>query len=520
MRTPFRFRPNNPVRLAFDGSEVVTLSNPARPVQTEFPEPAMRRLASLFFVAVVGTAVAQPERYELGQRLKAFEAAWDKQPDAAARKRAVAGVGKVTTQFFSFQFGEAGRTLDDARFTLESDKPPSDAVKWATALYPDVPRRLIVGTDDLTVNLKAFYTMKGKRPDGLTVRFMVGGGKKLTANNAKPVTVKIDKLPTEVKVPVSKEAHGYDATLTMEVLLADKVLLTRTLGVSVFNDLFLSKDSEDWVLMRAKEGESLETHSYRERKKLLIDLSNGTIPETDVQAWERYGEMGEMTDLFKDLSEPKYYTAKRSGDHWVTVPTGEKDLTPCRLFVPKGLDAKKPVPLVVALHGAGGSENLFFEGYGAGHIVKLCEKRGWLLVSPRAGLGFGLGGSVPVGEIIDKLAERYPIDAKKVFIVGHSMGAAMTIDAVQKYPGKFAAAATLGGGGRVRKPEAFAEIPLFVGIGEQDFALRNAKALHKTLIDAQAKNVTYKEYPDVEHLLIVREALGDVFDLFDRLSKR
>ena len=34
------------------------------------------------------------------------------------------------------------------------------------------------------------------------------------------------------------------------------------------------------------------------------------------------------------------------------------------------------MPVVVALHGAGGSENLFFEGYGAGHIVTECRKRG------------------------------------------------------------------------------------------------------------------------------------------------
>src|SRR5436305_9963835 len=32
---------------------------------------------------------AQPERYELGQRLRAFENAWGKQADADARKRAV-----------------------------------------------------------------------------------------------------------------------------------------------------------------------------------------------------------------------------------------------------------------------------------------------------------------------------------------------------------------------------------------------------------------------------------------------
>lgn len=471
----------------------------------------MRTTVALVLLAFATPAPAQAERYELGQRLKAFEAAWDKQSDVAARKRAVAGVGKVTSQFFSFQFGEAGRTLDEARFALETDKPAADDLKWATSLYPDVPKRLVSG-DELTVNLKAFYPVKTKRPDGLTVRFTLGAGK--------PVSVTADKLPVAVKVPLppaGDERRREDLTLTIEVLLADKPVVKRAVLVSVIDavETLAERLPSDAKLVKPP---MLESASIVERAEVLKDLAKGTTPETDVPAAKR---LAEATDMLAAVTAGKpYFTADRPGDHWVTVPTGEKDTTVCRLFVPKGLDAKTPVPLVVALHGAGGSENLFFEGYGAGHVVKLCEKRGWLLVSPRAGLAFGLGGSVPVGEIIDKLAERYPIDPKRVYVVGHSMGAAGTIDAVQKYPGKFAAAAALGGGGRVRKPEAFADLPVFVGVGEQDFARRTAKALHTALTDGKAKRVTFKEYPDVEHLLIVREALGDVFDVFDTLAKR
>lgn len=469
------------------------------------------RTAAVALLALATPVFAQADRYELGQRMKAFEAAWDAHPDAAARKRAVAGVGKVTQQFFAFQFGEAGRTLDEARFALESDKPASDDLKWATSLYPDVPKRLVSG-DELTVNLKAFYPVKSKRPDGLSVRFAVGAGK--------PVTVTADRLPQKVSVPLppaGDERRREDLTLTMEVLLADKPVLKRALLVSVIDAV---ETLAERLPAEAKvvKPPTLESASIVERAELLKDLAKGAIPETDVPAAKRLAEavlMGRTTKVGQ-----AYFTADRPGDHWVTVPTGDKDTTACRLFVPKGLDAKTPVPLVIALHGAGGSENLFFEGYGAGHIVKLCEKRGWLLVSPRCGLAFGLGGSAPVGEIIDKLAERYPIDPKRVFVVGHSMGAAGAVDAVQKYPGRFAAAAALGGGGRVRKPEALSDLPVFVGVGEQDFARKNAKALHIALTDGKAKHVTFKEYPDVEHLLVVREALGDVFDLFDKLAKR
>ena len=58
---------------------------------------------------------------------------------------------------------------------------------------------------------------------------------------------------------------------------------------------------------------------------------------------------------------------------------------------------------------------------------------------------------------------------------------------------------------------------MFVGVGEQDFAVKTAKNLHAALDKAKAK-ATFKEYPDVEHLLIVREALGDVFDGWDKIK--
>src|SRR5262249_47326689 len=158
--------------------------------------------------------------------------------------------------------------------------------------------------------------------------------------------------------------------------------------------------------------------------------------------------------------------------------------------------SKKPVPVVFALHGAGVDENMFFESYGAGRIVRECEKRGWVLVAPRGGLS---PDGPPVVKLFDKLAERYPLDRKRVFVVGHSMGAAQAIS--QAADGKFAAVAALAGGGKVTKPAAFAELPVFVGVGEKDaLALSSSRALAKSLTASGAKSVISKEYPGVEHL--------------------
>src|SRR5207253_3401166 len=133
----------------------------------------------------------------------------------------------------------------------------------------------------------------------------------------------------------------------------------------------------------------------------------------------------------------------------------------------------------IALHGAGGSENLFFDGYGRGAIVPLCRQRGWLLVAPRYA-GFGRSASLP--DLIEAVARLYPVDPRQVFVVGHSMGAALAVTAVQEAPERIAGVAALGGGGTLRKPEAVAGVPFFLGLGTQDdFARRNVPAFHEAL---------------------------------------
>jgi predicted esterase len=476
----------------------------------------MRPLALLAVLLLASVASAQSERYELAARLKAFEAEWDKQTDKDARKRALKDLPQVTQQFFSFQFGNAGKTLDDARFALLSDKPQSDAVLWATSLYPEVKLRL-TSEKEVPVTVKQFYSVKAERPKGVSIRAGFDGKTWTTAE--------IDKLPVKLSVPVPKSKQPVqieDLVLTVEVVVEGKPLASRSVGVSAIDGLMLADLPNVKGLVpdlgKPENLAPLESATFNDHIALLKDLAGGTIPESDIQAAKLWASAIEMV-LMKNKGKD-HFISDYAGDHRISIPTDEKGktVTPCRLFVPEKLDAKKPVPLVVAMHGAGGSENMFFETYGAGRIGKLCKERGWLLMSPRAGFGFGLSPGPPVGEIIDELANRYPIDAKRVFIVGHSMGSGMAFEAVQKYPGKFAAVAGLGGGGKVRDEKVFAELPVFLGVGDKDFAVRTAKGLQAALEKAKAAKVTFKEYPDVEHLVIVREAVGDVFDLFDKVK--
>jgi len=450
------------------------------------------------------SASAQGDRYELGRRLKQFEAAWEAQPDKAARQRALAIVPRASTQFLSLQLGDASRTLDLSRLALATDKPIGDDALFPESLgvFPLV-HVIAPGRAELILTVKPVYPVKATLPPGLVVKVTFAG---------RTVELKPTKFPAKLAMPLDHVAKKgtFDGQLEIAVETGKQVVKW-TVGVSQIENLEPRLRALKEVKLDPKKLESL---SVSERVELLTNLAGDVTQETDFPA----AALLEEAETILQLQGKPYYTAERSGQFRLAVPVGPDEGLNCRLFVPKGLTPKKPVPIVIALHGAGGSENLFFEGYGGGHIVKECEKRGWLLVAPRCGLAF-LGGPPAIPALVQKLAERYPIDANRVFLVGHSMGAGQAVELVQKDPGNYAGLATLGGVGRIRKPEVFAKLPTFIGVGTKDFALVGSRSLYATLVESNAKNVIFKEYPDLEHLLIVREALPEVFAMFDKLAK-
>jgi hypothetical protein len=98
-------------------------------------------LAASFAVAA-RQCPAQEARFESGQRVRAFEIAWEQQTDATARARAVPFLNTAVTYFFSFKLDEAARSLDQARFAMQPAPPPATTI-WATALSLKPETRLV-----------------------------------------------------------------------------------------------------------------------------------------------------------------------------------------------------------------------------------------------------------------------------------------------------------------------------------------------------------------------------------------
>lgn len=449
--------------------------------------------------------VGQDSRYELGLRVRAFERAFEAVcDDPEARAEVCQLLEEAVTAFFGVRLAEVARNMDAARRAL-AGRAADPAERWADSLSLRPAARLLPhSTRELALHLLATYPVDVEPPPAATLRLLLvdAAGTALQA----PFDRAIDALPLQATLPLTFAEPG-DHRLRVEIRAADRVLAHHEQTISFVNDLAVRWERiEDYTKVAAK-GTSMATG--RGLARLLRSLLRGGTKETDIAAARHFDELESIAHRFGPA-----FGIDIPGDFRLWLDTGD-GIVAARVMVPPQLAAKTNVPVVVALHGAGGSENLFFDGYGDGKIVALCRQRGWLLVAPRS----GLGGGAAIGGVVRALRAMYPIDTDRVFAVGHSMGASQLMTAAARDPAGLRAIALLGGGGSTRAVDRLRDLPIFLAPGEKDFARPNARRLRDALRAAEVTGLVYREYAATEHLGIVQVALDSVFAFFDDGAK-
>jgi predicted esterase len=454
---------------------------------------------------VPGRAWSQPERYELGRRLGFFERAWDKQADDAVRKKAVPFIELIPLQAVFGNLGEAGKSFDRARWALLGDKGYSPEVQWAESLYWVPQTRLVdAGDGELPFKLGKFYETPAAAPAGTSLRLTI-----VTALNVKPTELPFKEIPFTAKLPLTGVAAG-DHLVLVQVVVDKKTVSTSAVGFAVVKDLRPRLDRLKKAAAGFGRGPlTVEQLTVRETLASLEALAARETMEVDYPAARLLKEAEAVVEAIADSK--KYYGPDKTGQFWLRVPAG-KSSTALRLMVPDRAKDGNALPLVIALHGLTGSENLFFEAYGAGFLLKQCQERGWLVVAPRT------ANAATALDLVDELGRLYPVDKQRVFVLGHSLGAGQAVKTAELAPGRIAAVAALAGGATVNAKLA-PRVPVFIGVGTKDIARGAAKHLRDKLDKLGVTTVDYKEYAGIEHLLIVREALPDVFALFDKVAK-
>lgn len=242
------------------------------------------------------------------------------------------------------------------------------------------------------------------------------------------------------------------------------------------------------------------------RNQLLTDhpsQSSAVLPPIDLDVLQR--------DIASEIAAIEAGTDPyrgRAGDIWRIFQSQGVRL-PIRLYVPAGLSAASPAPLVIALHGAGGDENMFMEAYGAGALRRLADERKLIVVSPQ--VNYFAMNAAHFDALVDDLCSRYPVDRSRIYLLGHSLGAAAAANLARSHADKVAAACCIAGtgsGGDEKTPS-----PTLMIVGELD-GVTPPKGIEEA-VKASVKAgepIELHVIPGQGHALLVPAVLPDAVD--------
>jgi predicted peptidase len=205
----------------------------------------------------------------------------------------------------------------------------------------------------------------------------------------------------------------------------------------------------------------------------------------------------------------------------MTYTDADGNTLPYRLLKPLNYNPKEKYPLVVFLHGAGerGDDNDKQLVHGVPEFLTPENRKDYpcFLIAPQCPEGKKWvevdwsaqshkepqEPSEPMRQtlgLIDQMQKDYPIDAKRIYVTGLSMGGFGTWDVIARKPDLFAAAVPICGGADESTATKIVKIPIWAFHGAQDPAVRVSRT--RNMIAALKKaggEPKYTEYPDEGH---------------------
>lgn len=222
--------------------------------------------------------------------------------------------------------------------------------------------------------------------------------------------------------------------------------------------------------------------------------------------------------------------ARTFASHVHVSRSGER--MPYRLFTPARVEQGRTYPLVVFLHGAGGSGTDNVKQLDGGNVFGalvwalpenqarhpafvLAPQSDWnwpcTIVDPKnppkraADIELCPPGALGIGarlalEVIDGLLGTLPVDRQRLYVTGHSMGGAGTWHLIAQRPGFFAAAVPVSGRGHPETARQIGNLPIwnFHGVLDEVEPVASSRAMIDALRKAGARP-RHTEYPDLGH---------------------
>ncbi len=191
--------------------------------------------------------------------------------------------------------------------------------------------------------------------------------------------------------------------------------------------------------------------SAKARASLLVDLPSA---ERSAEFLADPAQLGAaLAREVTALERGRNPYAKYAGDMWRSFRGADAKVIPYRLVATSAVaTSPKPVPLLLALHGAGADENAFVDAYGAGTTPRLAGEQGMLFVSP-ATIAFAASPE-NLDALVAQLRTEYNVDTTRIYLIGHSMGAGAVARLASQRPHMLAAVVCLAGGAIVTVADA------------------------------------------------------------------
>lgn len=136
-------------------------------------------------------------------------------------------------------------------------------------------------------------------------------------------------------------------------------------------------------------------------------------------------------------------------------------------------------PMILFLHGAGerGSDLEMIKVHGIPRIVEEQPDFPFITISPQCPAGCWWDDPDALMALVEYVLEEYPVDPRRVYLTGLSMGGFGAWRLAGRYPERFAAAVIVCGGGnpyiylvdqQADIAERFRKLPIWVFHGDQD----------------------------------------------------
>jgi predicted peptidase len=215
--------------------------------------------------------------------------------------------------------------------------------------------------------------------------------------------------------------------------------------------------------------------------------------------------------------------------------TDTNEALPYALFVSSKVRPDRKSPLIVALHGLGGSPNSLLRG----NALDLAEDGGYILVGPMGYNPGGWYGSPVIGRrgapppqppnlrelsekdvlnVLDLVRREFSVDERRTYLMGHSMGGAGTFHLAVKYPGQWAAIAAIAPAAFSLQPSSLSAVPglpVIVVHGDADTVV--PVSLSRSWVEfmkGQKMTHRYLEIAGGDHGNVITAGMPDIFKFF------